>query len=93
MDTGGILFDDDAKDDCFAERIKEQAVMALHEAHAAILLCDSITGLTKQDLVLAHWLRKNMMHVVPIFVALNKCDRTLRPKNVSVTWLIHYFAS
>lgn len=70
VDTGGIIFDDST--DLFADRITEQALLALGEANAAILVCDGKEGLTQIDSVLADWLRKN--NKVPLYLAVNKCE-------------------
>jgi GTPase len=70
VDTGGIVFDDTA--DIFAEQITHQALIALAEAKAAILVCDGQEGLTQLDREIAGWLRKN--NKVPVFVAVNKCE-------------------
>ena len=47
VDTGGIVFDDAS--DIFADRITEQALLALGEANAAILVCDGKEGVTQLD--------------------------------------------
>jgi GTP-binding protein len=70
VDTGGIIFDDTK--DIFAERITQQALIALSEAKAAILVCDGQEGLTQLDMIIADWLRKN--NNVPVYVAVNKCE-------------------
>lgn len=70
VDTGGIIFDDSK--DIFANRITEQALIALNEAHAAILVCDGQEGVTPLDMSLAEWLRRN--NKVPLYLAINKCE-------------------
>ena len=70
VDTGGIIFDDTG--DIFAERITQQALIALAEAKAAIFVCDGQEGLTQLDGIIADWLRKH--NKVPVFVAVNKCE-------------------
>lgn len=74
IDTGGIIFDD--SDDIFADRITEQAILALKEATVAVMVCDGQQGLQPLDSILGDWLRKNCK--VPLYVAVNKCesDRT-----------------
>lgn len=74
IDTGGIIFDD--SDDIFADRITEQAILALKEATVAVIVCDGQQGLQPLDSILGDWLRKNCK--VPLYVAVNKCesDRT-----------------
>ena len=74
VDTGGIIFDDNK--DIFADRITQQAFIALAEAKAAILVCDGQEGLTEQDRIIADWLRKN--NKVPVYVAVNKCESETR---------------
>lgn len=74
IDTGGIIFDD--KEDIFAEQITQQALIALKEADAAILVCDGQQGVTTLDGIIADWLRKN--NKVPVFIAVNKCESTTR---------------
>lgn len=70
VDTGGIVFDD--TQDIFAERITQQALIALREAKAAIFVCDGQEGITQLDTIIADWLRKN--NHVPVYVAVNKCE-------------------
>eukprot|EP01035_Chromulina_nebulosa_P016808 gene16808-22291_t len=70
VDTGGIVFDDTT--DIFADRITEQALLALSEANAAILVCDGQAGVTQLDTLLAEWLRRN--NKVPLYLAINKCE-------------------
>ena len=68
VDTGGIVFDDDSE---FLPHIRQQAMAALCEAHAAILVVDGQMGPTSTDLEIAHWLRQQDL---PIFIAVNKCE-------------------
>lgn len=70
VDTGGIVFDDTK--DIFADRITQQALIALKEANVAIMVCDGKEGLTQLDDILADWLRKN--NKVPVYVAVSKCE-------------------
>jgi GTP-binding protein len=42
IDTGGIIFDDTK--DIFAERITQQALLALSEATVAVMVCDGKEG-------------------------------------------------
>lgn len=70
VDTGGIIFDD--TDDIFADRITEQAILALSTAQFAILVCDGKDSVTALDEYLVEWLRKNCK--VPLFLAVNKCE-------------------
>lgn len=72
MDTGGIVFDD--RSDVFAEQITHQALVALEDAHAGILVCDGQIGISPLDQSLAAWLRRHAR--VPIYLAVNKCEST-----------------
>lgn len=68
VDTGGLVFDDDTE---FLPLIREQAMTALSEASAAILVVDGQTGPTSGDLEIAQWLRQQP---VPTLLAVNKCE-------------------
>lgn len=68
VDTGGLVFDDDTE---FLPLIREQALAALAESSAAIMVVDGQVGLTFADEEIARWLRQQK---VPIFVAVNKCE-------------------
>lgn len=71
VDTGGIVFDDTV--DIFAERITQQALIALEEADAAVMVCDGIQGVSPLDQSLAGWLRKHNKKT-PLYMAVNKCE-------------------
>lgn len=68
VDTGGIVFDDESE---FLPEIRQQAMLALSEAVAAIFVVDGQTGPTPGDEEIADWLRQQS---VPIFLAVNKCE-------------------
>lgn len=68
VDTGGLVFDDDTE---FLPFIREQAMTALSEAHAAIFVVDGQFGPTGSDEEIAQWLRQQS---VPVFLAVNKCE-------------------
>jgi GTPase len=68
VDTGGLVFDDDTE---FLPLIREQAMMALAEASAAILVVDGQAGVTGADEAIATWLRQQ---TVPVLLAVNKCE-------------------
>ncbi|HBB35219.1 MAG TPA: ribosome biogenesis GTPase Der [Cyanobacteria bacterium UBA8803] len=68
VDTGGLIFDDDTE---FLPLIREQAIAALTEASAAILVVDGQTGPTVGDEAIADWLRQQP---VPVLLAVNKCE-------------------
>jgi GTPase len=68
VDTGGLVFDDDTE---FLPLIREQAMLALAEASAAIMVVDGMTGPTGADETIAGWLRQQS---VPVLLAVNKCE-------------------
>ncbi|MBE9200819.1 MULTISPECIES: ribosome biogenesis GTPase Der [unclassified Nodularia (in: cyanobacteria)] len=68
VDTGGLVFNDDTE---FLPLIRQQALTALSQASAAILVVDGQTGLTGSDQEIATWLRQ---HPVPVLLAVNKCE-------------------
>ncbi len=68
VDTGGLVFDDDTE---FLPLIREQALLALGEASAAIFVVDGQEGPTVADETLADWLRQQK---VPVLLAVNKCE-------------------
>ncbi len=68
VDTGGLVFDDDTE---FLPLIREQAMTALGEASAAIMIVDGQQGPTALDEAIATWLRQ---HPVPVLLAVNKCE-------------------
>jgi GTP-binding protein len=68
VDTGGLVFDDDTE---FLPLIREQAMIALTEATAAIFVVDGQVGLTGGDEAIATWLREQS---IPILLAVNKCE-------------------
>ncbi|MFM7573101.1 MAG: ribosome biogenesis GTPase Der [Snowella sp.] len=68
VDTGGLVFDDDSE---FLPMIREQAMLALAEASAAIFVVDGQEGPTPSDQEIAQWLRQQK---VPVLLAVNKCE-------------------
>jgi GTP-binding protein len=68
VDTGGLVFNDDTE---FLPLIREQALAALAEASAAILVVDGQMGITAADETIATWLRQQ---AVPVLLAVNKCE-------------------
>ncbi len=68
VDTGGLVFNDDTE---FLPLIRQQALTALTQASAAILVVDGQTGLTGSDQEIATWLRQQP---VPVLLAVNKCE-------------------
>jgi GTPase len=68
VDTGGLVFGDDTE---FLPLIREQAMLALAEASAAILVVDGQHGITAADETIATWLRQQS---VPVLLAVNKCE-------------------
>jgi len=71
VDTGGLVFDDD-EDTLFASEIRQQAMVAIGESVAAVLVVDGLVGCTSMDLALAEFLRKEVN--IPVHVAVNKCE-------------------
>ncbi len=68
VDTGGLIFNDDTE---FLPMIRQQAMAALADAAAAILVVDGKYGMTPSDEEIAEWLR---VQKVPVMVAVNKCE-------------------
>ncbi|MBW4615121.1 MAG: ribosome biogenesis GTPase Der [Desmonostoc vinosum HA7617-LM4] len=68
VDTGGLVFNDDTE---FLPLIRQQAMMALTEASAAIFVVNGQTGPTPADQEIAAWLRQQP---VPVLLAVNKCE-------------------
>ncbi|MEM9002625.1 MAG: ribosome biogenesis GTPase Der [Cyanobacteria bacterium P01_F01_bin.86] len=68
VDTGGLVFADDTE---FLPHIREQAIAALVEATAAVMVVDGQEGPTAADREIAQWLRQQS---VPILLAVNKCE-------------------
>jgi GTP-binding protein len=73
VDTGGIIYDDKAED-VFIPQIREQAELALLEAHCVLFVVDGQSGLTPLDEDIANFLRRQNK---PIVVAVNKCESHL----------------
>jgi GTPase len=70
VDTGGLVFDDDST---FLPEIRAQALIALAESTAAILVVDGQAGLNPLDVELAKFIRRECGHI-PVFLAVNKCE-------------------
>lgn len=68
IDTGGIEV---GGDDEILLRIREQAALAMHEAHVIIFMVDGQTGLTPQDREVAELLFRSKK---PVVLAVNKLD-------------------
>ena len=68
VDTGGLVFADDTE---FLPYIREQAMTALTEARAAVMVVDGQEGPTEADREIAQWLRQQS---VPVLLAVNKCE-------------------
>lgn len=58
VDTGGLVFDDN--DALFAKEIREQAMIAIDEAAAVILVVDGQVGLTNMDIQVNQLAEKNV---------------------------------
>jgi len=72
VDTGGLVFEDN--DDIFSKDIRDQAMIAIDEACAVILVTDGMVGLTQMDIEIAEFLRKEVTRNIPVHVAVNKCE-------------------
>lgn len=72
VDTGGLVFDDN--DALFASEIRQQAMVAIEEAAAVILVVDGQVGPTIMDEQLASFLRKEITKQIPVILAVNKCE-------------------
>jgi GTP-binding protein len=70
VDTGGIVFHEDPND-VFLPQIREQAMAALEESRAAILVVDGQAGPTTLDHEIASFLRREKL---PVLLAVNKCE-------------------
>ena len=70
VDTGGLVFDDDPNE-LFLEDIREQAMLALGEAHAVMLVADGQAGVTAMDERIAKFVRRLG---APVFLMVNKCE-------------------
>jgi GTP-binding protein len=70
VDTGGLVFDDKAED-VFTSHIRDQALIALQEACAVIMVVDGQVGPTALDEEIARFLRQQKL---PIALAVNKCE-------------------
>ncbi len=68
VDTGGLIFDDDS---AFLPQIRQQAMAAIGESCAVILVVDGQEGLTTADMEIAAWLRHQSL---PVLLAVNKCE-------------------
>ena len=73
MDTGGLVFDED-ESTLFAKEIRQQAMIAIQEASAVILVVDGQAGMTSMDQAIADFLRKQVLSQIPVHVAVNKCE-------------------
>ena len=74
VDTGGLVFDDD-DNTVFAKEIRQQAMVAMDEAAAVIMVVDGQAGLTNTDRQIAEFLRKEVMRDnIPVVLAVNKCE-------------------
>lgn len=82
VDTGGLVFNDDST---YLPEIRSQALIALSEASAAILVVDGRSGLNPLDEDLAAFLRKECGKL-PIFVAVNKCESDSTNLTASEFW-------
>uniref|UniRef100_A0A7S0ZLH7 GTPase Der n=1 Tax=Timspurckia oligopyrenoides TaxID=708627 RepID=A0A7S0ZLH7_9RHOD len=84
VDTGGLIFDDDPEQ-LFIKHIRAQALMALEEASAAILVVDGQAGVNPIDEQIASFLRKEAGKK-PVVVAVNKCESDMGPIMAAEFW-------
>lgn len=74
VDTGGLVFQDD-EGTVLAKEIREQAMIAVEESSAVIMVTDGQTGLTTMDSQIASFLRKDVLSQnIPVVLAVNKCE-------------------
>lgn len=74
VDTGGLVFDDN-EGTVFAREIRQQAMVALQESAAVVLVVDGQVGMTAMDAEIAEFLRKEVLSDnVPVHLAVNKCE-------------------
>ena len=73
VDTGGLVFDDD-ETTLFAKEIRQQAMVAIEESSAVIMVVDGKMGMTPMDQTIGDFLRTEVLKDIPIHVAVNKCE-------------------
>ncbi len=82
VDTGGLLMSDEEIASLpiadIVQRTREQALLAIEEADAVILVVDVVAGLTAGDDEIAQQLRQSAK---PVFLAVNKADNEERSLN------------
>lgn len=77
VDTGGIV---PASEELFDKAIREQAMMAVEEADAILLVVDGMDGITPTDETIARMLRSSKK---PVTLVVNKCDNAKLDLNAS----------
>jgi GTPase len=82
VDTGGLVFDDNST---FLPEIRAQAMIALAESSAAVLVVDGQAGLNPLDIELAKFIRRECGHL-PVFLAVNKCESEKGPLMAAEFW-------
>ncbi|GJQ08348.1 hypothetical protein GpartN1_g3285.t1 [Galdieria partita] len=83
VDTGGLVFDEGKEQVPFLKEIREQAMIALNEATAAIFVVDSTVGVVDLDIQIAKMIRRLG---IPVLVAANKCDEEQRYLDANEFW-------
>ena len=73
VDTGGIVFDD-KEGEVFLREIRAQALVAMGEAAAVLLVVDGQAGQTVLDEQIAAFLRRQK---VPVVLSVNKCESSV----------------
>lgn len=77
VDTGGIVPD---SEELFDKAIREQAMLAIEEAHSIVFVVDGIDGVTPMDQEIAVILRNSEK---PVILVVNKCDNAKADLNAS----------
>ncbi|EME31931.1 GTP-binding protein [Galdieria sulphuraria] len=83
VDTGGLVFDEGREQVPFLKEIREQALIALNEATAAIFVVDSTVGVADLDRQIAKMIRRLGL---PVLLAVNKCDDEQRYLDANEFW-------
>jgi GTP-binding protein len=74
VDTGGLIFEDDP-DEVFAKQIRQQAMIALKECKAAIVVVDGQTDMHPTDEEVARMIQKDFLSKgINVYLAVNKCE-------------------
>ena len=77
VDTGGIVPN---SEELFDKAIREQAMLAIDEAHSIVFVVDGIDGITPMDQEIAGILRNSSK---PVVLVVNKCDNAKADLNAT----------